>query len=123
MRLSLAEFRQLQQKPHKYHAQPVVIDGMRFPSTAEGKFYRYLKTQIAIGIVKYFLRQVPIHLPGGVKLVIDYLVFYTNGVVRYIDVKGVETEMFKAKKKLVEALYPVKIDTVNPKQVNQLLKT
>ena len=54
--------------------------------------------------------QVPFHLPGNVKYVVDFQVFMTDGTVKFIDVKGHRTPQYIAKKKMVEALYPVEIE-------------
>jgi len=94
----------------KYRNVRTEVDGMRFDSKKESLYYRELKIQQACGTVHYFLRQVPFYLPGGVRYVVDFQVFYANGSVRYIDVKGKETAMFKTKKRMVEALYPIQIE-------------
>ena len=97
---------------HKFKAKPVTDDGHHFPSKLEHAYYHYLKRLNASGDVVFFLRQVPLHLPGGAKYVVDYVVFYKDESVRFIDVKGMETNEFKLKKKLVEAIYPINIDVV-----------
>lgn len=97
---------------HKYHAKPTELDGIRFPSKHEAKKYAEFKLEKEAGLILFFLRQVPIHLPGGVKLVVDFVLFYTDGRVRFVDAKGVKTESFKAKKRMVEALYPIEIECV-----------
>jgi hypothetical protein len=97
---------------HKFKAKPVTDDGHHFPSKLEWEYYKQLELQQRNGEVVFFLRQVPFHLPGGVKYVVDYVVFYSDGSVRFVDVKGMETSEFKMKKKLVEAIYPVEIEVV-----------
>ena len=97
---------------HKYNAKPVEIDGIRFDSKKEGRYYSQMKLQVKAKEVKYFLRQVPFDLPGNTKYRIDFQVFYTNGKVRYLDVKGFKTQMFILKKKQVEAIYPIEIEVV-----------
>lgn len=97
---------------HKFKATPVDDDGHHFPSKLEWSFYKSLLLQQKAGQVLFFLRQVPFHLPGGVKYLADFLIFYADGTVRIVDVKGVETSEFKLKKKMVEAIYPVEIDVV-----------
>ena len=100
-------------KNHKYHAVPVVDDGFRFASKAEAKYYEELKLRCNDGgDVLFFLRQVPFHLPGNTRYVVDFQEFHVDGSVHFIDVKGVETGMFKLKKRMVEQLYPVKIEIV-----------
>lgn len=97
---------------HKFHAKPTVNDGIRFDSKGEARYYQQLKLLQQAGEVLFFLRQVPIHLPGGTKLVIDFQVFYTDGTVKFLDFKGVETEAFKVKKREVEAIYPFEIEII-----------
>lgn len=88
------------------------VDGITFASKAEARYYRELCLAQQAGTVLMFLLQVPIRLPGGTKYVCDFVVFYSDGEVRWIDVKGRETDMFKLKKKQVEDLYPIKIEVV-----------
>jgi dsDNA-binding SOS-regulon protein len=94
---------------HKFGAVRTERDGMSFSSKLEAAYYDRLKLLQMAGEVSFFLRQVPFHLPGGVKYVVDYQVFYADGDVEFVDVKGMETPEFVAKKKMVEALYPVEI--------------
>ena len=97
---------------HKFNATPSQSDGMRFDSKKERRYYEQLKTRQKSGEVAMFLRQVPFHLPGGVKYVVDFQEFLSDGHVRFVDVKGMETQQFKTKKRLVEATYPVTIEVV-----------
>jgi uncharacterized protein DUF1064 len=60
----------------------------------------------------FFLRQPMFDLGGGTKYRADFLVFYTDGTCRVIDVKGKRTKDFIKAKKQVEALYPVEIEEV-----------
>jgi hypothetical protein len=102
----------LRKKYSKFKAKPVKQDGVYFASKLEYRLNNYLLLQINAGEVLFFLRQVPFHLPGGVKYVADYLVFYPDGKYRILEAKGFETALFKAKKKMVENLYPVKIEII-----------
>ncbi len=95
---------------HKFHAKPRVVDGIRFPSTLEARYYQQLKIRQRAGEIVFFLRQVPIHLPGGTKLVIDFLEFHSDETVHFVDTKGYETNSFKVKKREVEAAYPFIIE-------------
>jgi hypothetical protein len=94
---------------HKFKAKPVIDDGIKFASKKEHKRYIELKTLQKYGEVLFFLRQVPFHLPGNVKYVCDYLVFWTNNEVTIEDSKGMKTAMYILKKKQVETIYPIKI--------------
>lgn len=90
-------------------------DGIVFDSKAEMHRYRELLRLREQGLVQYFLRQIPFHLPGGVKYVCDFMVVWNNGRIVYEDVKGVRTDLFIAKKKIVEAIYPVTIHEISRK--------
>ena len=57
-----------------------------------------------------FLMQVPFHLPGGVKYLLDFQIFWANKEISFVDVKGVRTDVYKLKKKQVEQLYPIVIE-------------
>lgn len=103
----------------KYGAQPTEADGIRFDSKAEANYYLELKARVAAGDVAYFLRQVPIHLPGRTRYVVDFLEFLpctcggcTCQRHRFVDVKGVQTQTFRLKKRQVEELYPIEIEVV-----------
>lgn len=100
----------LKRHHHKFHAKPVEHDGFRFDSKKEGAYYEALKLRVQAGEVVFFLRQVPFHLPGGIVFRADFLEFHADLSVHIIDVKGVRTETYKAKKRMVEALYPVEIE-------------
>ncbi len=97
---------------HKFHAVPCKADDYNFSSKAERKYYHSLKALKNSGQVIFFLMQVPFHLPGKTKSIVDFQVFYADGTVDFVDVKGVETEIFKLKKRQVEEIYPVKISVV-----------
>lgn len=97
---------------HKFNAKICESDGIKFSSKRERSFFHALKAQQDRGEVLFFLRQIPLHLPGNTKYVVDFQVFYANGEVAFIDVKGLETENFKLKKRQVEDLYPITIEIV-----------
>lgn len=98
---------------HKYSAVRTEVDGIKFASKKEARYYLKLKLLKQTGEIILFLRQVPFYLPGGVRYVCDFQEFRADGTVHFIDVKGMETATFKAKKKMVEQLYaPVKIEMV-----------
>lgn len=97
---------------HKFKAKPVNDDGHHFASTLEWKYFKHIQLLQKAGEILFFLKQVPFHLPGGVKYVVDYQIFYGDGSVKFVDVKGIETSEFKIKKKIVEELYPIEIEIV-----------
>ena len=97
---------------HKFRAKPKTLDGIRFHSTKEADYYSGLLLKQKAGIVLYHHRQVPIALPGGVTYRVDFQEFHADGTVRYIDVKGYRTPQYIDKKKMIEAIYPFKIEEV-----------
>jgi hypothetical protein len=94
---------------HKFHAIPTEYDGIKFASKKEAKRYKELLLLKKAGDILFFLRQVPFHLPGNIKYLCDFVIFWTNGEVTFEDVKGIKTPMYILKKKQVEALYPIEI--------------
>lgn len=101
-------------KPNKYHNHPTTVDGIRFDSKKEARYYEQLLIRQQLGEVSYFLRQVAIHLPGGTRLVIDFQVHFTDPELKpdYVDVKGRETTAFRIKKREIEHHYPIRIRCV-----------
>jgi hypothetical protein len=97
---------------NKFKNKPVMDNGKRFSSKLEHAYKNYLELLKSQGKVLFYLMQVPIDIIGGTKYILDFLVFYENGDVKFIDTKGVETPTFKLKKKQVEALYPFTIEII-----------
>ena len=102
----------MKRQKHKVFAVRTEVDGIKFDSKAEARYYVALKLRQKAGDVVFFMRQVPFYLPGGVRYVVDFQEFHSDGTVHFIDVKGMETSEFKMKKKMVEATYPVEIEVV-----------
>lgn len=100
----------IQRFRHKFNAKPTELDGIKFASKKEAKYYQELKLRQAAGLVLFFLRQVPFHLPGNVRYVCDFAEFLADGQVRFVDVKGYKTDMYKLKRKQVQAVYGVTIE-------------
>ncbi len=105
------EFEKSESKRERKYGNVIThVDGIRFDSKREARYYEQLKLRRTAGEVAFFLRQVPIHLPGGTRYVIDFLVFFTKGrAPEFVDVKGRETKEFKIKKREVEHHYPFKV--------------
>lgn len=97
---------------HKYRAKVVERQGRKFPSKKEAEWFDKLELLKKAGEIDFFLEQVPMRLPGGVKHLIDFLAFYADGTCEFIEVKGYDTPMGKAKRKMVEDIYPITIRVV-----------
>ncbi len=94
---------------HKFSNIPTQSNGISFQSKKEARYYEDLLLAQRSGDLLFFLRQVPFHLPGNIRYVVDFAEFWKTGEVRFVDVKGFKTRTYLTKKKLVENLYPIKI--------------
>ncbi len=103
----------LERNGHKYNAKATVIDGFRFDSKKEAARYSRNKILLSNGEMVMQLRQTPFHLSDGVIYRLDFMEFYSDGRILFVDVKGRDTPMSKLKRGQVECLYPhVKITLV-----------
>lgn len=101
----------------KYNAKKVEIDGIKFDSKAEGDYYLHLKQQVAERKILGFERQKRMLLQEGFSVegvkgkirpifyVVDFIITENDGTLTYVDVKGMETDVFKLKKKLFMKRY------------------
>lgn len=100
----------------KYNSIKATIDGITFDSRKEANYYCELKMLRMAGVVKDFDMQVPFTLLDGykrkgkavrgIKYYADFVVTYVDGHKEVVDVKGVRTDVYKLKKKLLLAKYP-----------------
>lgn len=107
-------------RPHKYGAKPTEVDGLRFDSKREAARYSALQLLVRAGeIVDLEVQPTyPIIIadPQGMPVIVaayraDFRYRRGRDVV-VEDVKGVRTPLYRLKKKLVEALYGIKITEV-----------
>lgn len=101
---------------NKYGAVKTEVDGIVFDSKREAQRYRDLSLLQSCKEISALDRQVdyPI-VVNGVKVskyVADFVYQDRNGKVIIEDSKGFRTPVYRLKKKLVEALYGVKITEV-----------
>jgi len=101
---------------NKYGAESSWIDGIRFASKAEAKYYQMLKYRERLGEVTDVRLQEPFTVLGPKGQVVcvyraDF-VFWdaSESRQRVIDVKGMQTPLFKLKKKLVEAFLGITVE-------------
>ena len=119
----------------KYHAKRVTIDGIKFDSATEGRYYQKYKQMEKDGEIKNLRLQVPYelvpavyeeveivrHLKRGDKITkkkkltqrpITYIadfVFEQNGKTCVVDVKGKRLPVYLLKKKMMKALKGIDI--------------
>lgn len=95
---------------HKYHARPTKIDGVRYDSKKEARYAGQLRILQKNGDILFFLRQVPFHLSGKTTYRCDFMEFWANGDIKFVDIKGYDTPISKLKRRQVEDTYPIKIE-------------
>jgi hypothetical protein len=95
-------------KQNKYHNKKVVIDGITFDSVKEGSRWQELKLLEKAGEIVGLTRQVKIELVPKSNLfrasyyVADFVYFDKRlGKTIYEDVKGMKTDVYKLKKKIL----------------------
>lgn len=88
-----------------------VIDGIRFDSDLEGDTYLDIKNMKEQKVVLDFKRQIPFSLKSSSsdeigRYVADFVCKLPNGTLIVVEAKGVETALWKFKKKFFLAEYP-----------------
>ena len=91
---------------NKYRNTPTVADGITFSSKAEARRYGELKLLQRAGEITGFGIQPSFVLPSIGRYIPDFIVCGKDGNVWVEDVKGVETQVFKLKKRAWAANYP-----------------
>ena len=91
---------------HKYGAIKTKVGERTYDSRAEARYAQHLAHLKDIGVVVGWIPQIPFLLPGGIRYKADFLIFYSDGETKLVDVKGVSTPVFEIKKKLMAECYP-----------------
>lgn len=109
---------------NKFGAKKVIIDGIKFDSIKEGRYYQLLvalkkaKNEadrvIKIELQPKFRYEIEYKANGNVYkkrafYKADFKVIYADCRIEIIDVKGYKTDIYKQKKKIIEALYNIEI--------------
>lgn len=97
---------------HKFQAKRTEIDSINFPSKLEATYYQQLLLRQKSGEILFFLRQVPFHI-HSIRYVVDFVLFLANGDIEFVDVKGIDTPLSIAKRKIVMDVYPIEIKIVS----------
>jgi hypothetical protein len=101
----------------KYGNRKTEVDGITFDSAAEANRYRELKRMRDAGLICDLELQYPLFFTIDNRTIFKYVsdFFYWDnekGEHVYEDVKGYATEVYKLKKKLIEAQFRIKITEV-----------
>ena len=105
-----------QPKKSKYNNQKTMVDGIKFDSKKEAEYYCQLKLLKQAGEIKDYRLQPRYELQPAFKkngkkyraitYIADFAIINNDGTTEVVDIKGVETQVFKIKKKLFEYMYP-----------------
>ena len=96
-------------KTGKYFAQKVEYAGIKFDSKLEAARYKILKGKEEDGEIEQVEVQVPYHCVVEGKKICKYIAdfrYWCKDQYVVEDTKGIVTQIFSLKKKLVEALHP-----------------
>ena len=116
-------------KYNKFKNKKVELDGYKFDSLAEAKHYQHtLKPKFDAGKISHLEVHPRITCMVNNRKVCDYIADFSyidqnaitpqgaEGCLVYEDVKGFKTDVYKLKKKLVEACYlGTKVVEIDPK--------
>jgi hypothetical protein len=95
----------LQKKPSKYKAVPMVYNGRKYHSKKEARYAQILDLRIKASEIISWQPQVKIDLSINgnhiTNYVCDFRVVTKDGTIQYHEVKGVETQAFKIKWKIL----------------------
>ena len=96
----------------KYRANKVSIDGHTFDSQKEADYYCELKIKLQAKEINGFCLQPTFILAPKLKYKADFIVFHKDNSTEIIDVKGVKTKEYIAKKKVFEDKFNLKITEI-----------
>ena len=102
---------------NKYRNKKTIVDNITFDSKKEAMRYKHLKTFERVGLIQDLRLQVPYVLIDKtqygrvVKYVADF-VYIEDGQTVVEDVKGVKTDVYRLKKRLMAERYGIVIREV-----------
>ena len=98
-----------QKRGNKYGAKSTIYNGISYHSKKEAGYAGELDLMIKAGEIESWQRQKRISLDVDdfhiCNYYIDFIVCHNDGTIEYVEVKGFETEVWRLKWKLFEALY------------------
>jgi len=72
----------------KYNAVRTEVDGFKFDSKMEAEYYGVLQLQVKAGVVLHVDIHPSATIAPGDRRTLDFLVWYADGRVEFVDVKG-----------------------------------
>lgn len=104
----------------KYKNKITLYNGIKFHSTKEANYCKNLDFLKAARlpedrVLKYEMQVPFVFSVAGVIICtykLDFKVYYADGRVEYVDVKGFKTDVYQIKKKMMKAFYNIEIKEV-----------
>jgi len=94
---------------NKYHAKSTMFEGVNYHSKLEASYAAELMLRKKAKDIKDWDRQVKLDLKiNGVHItnyIIDFVIHHHDGSKEYVEVKGMEMEIWKMKWKILEATF------------------
>lgn len=94
----------------KYGSRRTLYGGIEYHSKKEADYAAELDLRIRAGDIKRWGRQVPIPLEvEGVRVALylmDFEIWHLNGSIEWVEVKGYQTDLWKLKWKMLQAMLP-----------------
>lgn len=102
-------YRQSYFKKNKYNATKQTYNGYNYDSKFEARVAKELDLLKEAGEIIEVERQFPVRIEFNGKLICtyycDFRVLYPDGSYELIEAKGIETEVYRLKRKLLEAIW------------------
>lgn len=97
------------QTKNKYQNRKTELDGVTYDSKKEAKRAAELNLMLKSGEIVTLARQVRFRLTKGIEYVADFVYTTEDGAQIIEDVKGMKTDVYKLKKKLMKELRGIEI--------------
>lgn len=104
-----------QAKPSKYRNVKTTVDGITFDSAKEARRWNELRMLEKAGTITGLRRQVRFDLEANGRLICVYVcdfLYHHGGKEVVEDVKGVRTDVYRLKKKMMLACYGIDVQEV-----------
>ncbi len=99
-----------QKSGNKYHAKSSIYEGVYYHSQFEAAYASELNLRLKAKDIKAWKRQIKLPLKVEGKFICNYImdfeVEHNDGSFEFVEVKGFETDLWRFKWKILEAIQP-----------------
>lgn len=107
---------------NKYNNTPQLYNGNRYDSKKEASYAKELDLRKKAKDIKDWDRQIKCELRVNGYLIanyyLDFRIFHNDGSIEWVEIKGFETEVWRLKRKMFEAL----LDEISPGSIYTVIK-